>query len=151
MAYNPNSKISGIAFVAKLNEKVIVFESFYDSDVDKNCLINQICSKYGVNTLTMVTNSTDADGKEHCMTRILNLYKFLDICAKQFDTLNLRLSVKDTLIAYNSGTYNLNNGYCSYNTDLSDHISIADILPIIFTEIERQCGVKIEPTISLML
>ncbi len=148
---NSYGEITGVAFVAKPQDDVIVIEPVFNDDIAKENLINQVCSKYEVDSLTITSGSTEGSILNYGMARVLNLQKLLEICTKKFNTLNLTISVSDAIIEHNSGTYTLHNGTCIFNKGVSNPITIDKVLPLLFSEIESQCGVKITPSISLML
>ena len=148
---NGCGEISGVAFAGKPENDVVVIEPVFDDAAAKENLINQICSKYEVDALTILSRSEEGSVFNYGMARVLNLDKLLNICAKKYDSLNLTLSVVDAIIPTNSGTYALGNGSCRYNEEVHDPVSIDEVLPLLFSAIESQCGVKINPAISLML
>lgn len=151
VAYDSNKNIVAIAFVSQDGEKILVQELICDNETAKKNIINQICSKYGVDAVTISSSSTDMYSKAYGMARVLRLREFLDIYATKYNTLNLTISVTDSIISANSGTYTIRNGNCSYSEDINEPISINKVMPLLVYEIDSQCGIKINPAISLML
>ena len=152
VAYDSNKKnITGVAFVIIENNNLLILDMICNDQESQDNLVNQICTKYNVASVKWMSNSNEAGANSYGMIRIINLPRFLDICAAKYFNLQLQLSVFDSIVKNNSGTYTLNDGLCSYSADINNALSIDQVLPFLFKEIEKQCGDKIDAAISLML